>query len=176
MKKHKLKGSGQAARQVLAEKLELLAAALREGRFSFEGESWPVDKDVLEYHWELKIKEGKLKFALTLALDQEVRPQSAPKSRASKKQIKKAMGASFKAILRKLKQEELPFLADVEELLQAFKDYEPFVENSWRRPWFLCAEKVLELHEAVKGGDIARAKEISSAILAYEKDCHRKYK
>ncbi len=173
----KKKGAGLTAREELAKKLRDLASALEEGRFAFEGETWPLERGPLEYKWEIKIKAKKLKFSLTLELkefEKEKNKNFRPKT--SSKQIKKTMGAYWKSILRRLKLGELPFLEDIEGLLETFNAYEPFVEKTWQEDWFTCLERVKTLYEVVKGGDISRAQALSAEILALEKDCHRKYK
>jgi len=175
LRKAKRKGEGKALRAEIAQKLEALAKALREGAFEFEGESWPLARDFLEYKWEVKIKEGKLKFSLSFRLDdtgseQVFRPHKSPK------QIKKQMGALWKSIWRDLRQERLPHPEDVKALEETFRRYEPFVEKAWEASWKECHERVKTLLEALETEDLPRIKTLASEILSLEKDCHRRYK
>jgi len=177
-KETKRKGLGAASRDELALKLEGLSKALREGFFEFEGERWPLPKEFLEYKWEVKIKEGKLKFALTFQLEET--PPEVPLSRISfkksPKQIKKQMGALWKSIWRDIRAGNLPSRSQIEALEECFKAYRPFADQSWEAAWEDCYQKVRKLSEALDKGDFALLETLASEILALEKACHRRYK
>ncbi len=178
----KKKGKGRSSREELAIKLERMVQALREGSFKFEDESWPLPEDFLEYKWELKIKEGKLKFALTFLLHDTPQgkitfsPKGNKKEVLSAKRIKKTMGAYWKSILRDLRAGSLPSPEDISRLEETFHAYRPFVEQSWARSWEECHHKVKALYEASREGDFALVEKLAAEISSLEKSCHRKHK
>ncbi len=179
-KENKKKGEGIAFREELADKLELLSRALRKGSFEFEGESWPLAKEFLEYKWEIKIKEGKLKFSLTLRLDEKTFPekQIPPKVffKKSPKQIKKQMGALRKSIWREIRVGNLPSRQEIVDFEKSFQDYRPFVDEAWESEWERCHQKVKKLLEAFDKGDLSLLQTLILEILTLEKLCHRRYK
>lgn len=177
MGERKKKEEGLGGREELAERLISLAKDLRQGVFDLGGESIPLEEP-LRYKWEVKIKEGKLKFELTLNLERKAfqKTPSRFSSFSSSKAIKKTMGAHWKSIMRTLKKGLLPAPEEINALLETFEAYRPFVDKAWEKQWFLCYEKARALLQAVRDGDQEKSVAISAEISALEKQCHRKYK
>jgi XXXCH domain-containing protein len=92
------------------------------------------------------------------------------------KKIKKSMDGKWKYIKKGIEKGVAPSKGSVEELLDDFDAYLPYVEESWSNAWDECAVTVKECLEASFNGDLKKAKSLLSIIKKQKKVCHKKYK